>query len=99
MNLLSPVNKIQPQWWQKTLIASLLGFSLAYSIIGLFAWFGPGGIDAPTKVQFNMWLVCLLWLCILSLGFMFKTARNALLYLGLANLLSWLIFAVLRWSL
>jgi hypothetical protein len=99
MRLFSPVSKIQPQWWQKTLIATLLGLSLAYGIIALFAWFGPGGIAAPMKVQLNMWMVCLLWLCILSFSFMFKTGRNALIYLGLANLLTYLLFAVLRWFL
>jgi hypothetical protein len=88
--------KIQPHWWSKVIIALVLGLSLAYALIGIFAWQGPGGIDAPVKVQFNMWMLCLLWLMILSFSFMFKTRWSALCYLGGANLVAYLGYLAAR---
>jgi len=88
--------KIQPHWWGKTLVGAILGLLLAYAIIGLFAWYGPGGIDAPTKVQFNMWLITPLWLTIFSLVYLFKTSGDALRYLGGANLLCYAILILMR---
>ncbi|AQS37893.1 hypothetical protein Sps_02741 [Shewanella psychrophila] len=97
MKRLSKTEKIQPHWWQKSLAASVLGLTLAYAIIAIFAWFGPGGIDAPMKVQFNMWMVSLLWMPILAFSFMFKTGLKTLIYLGYANISAYLLFASLKW--
>lgn len=93
------VNKIQPQWWRKTLIGCLGSLSLAYALIALFAWFGPGGIDAETKVQVNMWLITPIWLTLFSLSYLFISWRTALLKLGLANVLAWGMFVALRFGL
>ncbi|NRA52519.1 MAG: hypothetical protein HRU23_00040 [Gammaproteobacteria bacterium] len=90
------VDKIQAHWWSKTAIGALLGLLLAYGLVATFAWYGPGGIDAPIKVQFNMWLITPLWLTIFSLVYLFKTGRSALIYLGGANVLCYSIFTLLR---
>lgn len=88
--------RLQPDWWRKTLAAVLLGFPLALVITGLFAWAGPGGIAATDKVQFNMWLLTLLWLLIMSLVYLFRSGNQALLWLGGANLLLWPLFLIVR---
>lgn len=97
MKRLSRDEKIQPHWWQKSITASVLGLTLAYGFIAIFAWFGPGGIDAPMKVQLNMWLISLIWMPILAFSFMFKTGRKTLIYLGTANLAVYLFYATFKW--
>ncbi|HEL4844841.1 TPA: hypothetical protein UOA08_001379 [Stenotrophomonas maltophilia] len=56
-------DKLQSRhWFGKMCAGVLLGFGLSLALSGLFAWFGPGGIDGGGgKAQFNMWLVALLW--------------------------------------
>lgn len=90
------MRRIQPQWWQKSVIGTVLGLTLSYLMVGLFAWFGPGGIDAPAKVQFNMWMITPLWLTTLSLSYLFVTWRTALLWLGGANVVAATAFVLLR---
>jgi hypothetical protein len=94
---LSADEKIQPHWWTKTFAGAVLGLTLAYAIVVIFAWYGPGGIDAPVKVQFNMWLITPIWLTVLSLTYLFKTGVKAMLYLAVINLLFYSLFFTLRW--
>ncbi|NTS78051.1 hypothetical protein HR060_14420 [Catenovulum sp. SM1970] len=95
MARLQQADKIQPHWWRKTLIGLFLGLTLAYGLIASFAWFGPGGIDADVKVQFNMWMVAALWMLILPFIYLFKTAQAAFKYMLLANALAYGLFFVL----
>jgi hypothetical protein len=97
MTLLTVENRIQPHWWSKTIIAIVLGLLLSYGIIAIFAWFGPGGIDAPMKVQLNMWLISLIWLPILALIYLFKSARSAFFNMLFINLIVYFILASLWW--
>lgn len=90
-------DKIQPHWWRKSIIAVLLGLSFAYGVVAVFAWFGPGGIEAPVKVQFNMWLISLIWLPVLAFSFLFRTATTALMYMLGANALIYLLFFSFWW--
>ena len=55
MRHLSQDEKIQPHWWRKSLIGFFMGLTFTYALIGIFAWYGPGGIDAETKVQFKIY--------------------------------------------
>ncbi|MCH2556848.1 MAG: hypothetical protein MK005_06045 [Alcanivorax sp.] len=87
---------IQPHWWSKTLAGGVLGFSLAIALSGLFAWLGPGGIGAPDKVQFNMWLVPFIWMTVFSLVYLFRTGIRAWLWLGAANGLAFLALMLAR---
>ena len=83
-------------WWSKTLIGALLGLSLAYGLVALFAWFGPHGIEGKDKVQFNMWLVSPIWLTLFSLVYLFAHRRSALLYFVSANFLIFTVYFLLR---
>lgn len=96
MARLAEQDKLQPDWWAKSLAGLILGFTLALGLVGLFAWFGPGGIDADTKVQFNMWLITPIWLFILSFSFFFKTGFRAIGYLGLLNILTYIVLYAFR---
>lgn len=96
MARLAKQDKLQLDWWTKSLAGLILGFTLALGLVGLFAWFGPGGIDADTKVQFNMWLITPIWLLILSFSFMFKTGLRAIGYLGLFNVLTYIVLYTFR---
>ena len=79
--------RLRPDWISKSLAGLIGGFVIALGLAGLFAWVGPGGLDAPNKVQFNMWIITPLWMLILSLVFLFRTGWRAWLWLGGAALL------------
>lgn len=96
MARLAEQDKLQPDWWTKSLAGLVLGFTLALGLVGLFAWFGPGGIDADTKVQVNMWLIAPIWLLILSFSFLFKTGLRAFGYLGSLNILTYIVLYTFR---
>lgn len=96
MTRLTQDQKIQPQWWGKTLIGVVLGLTAAYGLIATFAWFGPGGIDAKDKVQFNMWMISPIWLFILAFVYLFKTTKTAFFYLFSANILIFGLYFIIK---
>lgn len=75
-------DKIQPDWWLKISAGAIAGLAIAFGCVGLFAWFGPGGLDAPVKGQFNMWMVAPIWLPLFAGVFLFKTGIRAWCYFG-----------------
>jgi len=97
MSRLTAEQKIQPHWWSKTFAGTIFGFLLAYGFVAIFAWFGPGGLDATGKGQFNMWIVSPIALFVLSFTYLFKTAAKAVMYLLAANIIVYGIFFFLRW--
>jgi len=96
MTRLPQDQKIQPHWWGKTLVGLFFGLTLAYGLIAIFAWFGPGGIDAKDKVQFNMWMISPIWLLVLSLVYLFKTTKTAFLYLFSTNVAIYCLYFLLK---
>lgn len=80
---------LQPDWWSKSLAGGLLGLFLALALCGLFAWAGPGGIDALDKVQFVMWSVPPVWMTVFAFSYLFATGTRAWAWLGGANALAW----------
>ncbi|MEX2455432.1 MAG: hypothetical protein WD470_12050 [Rhodospirillaceae bacterium] len=38
--------EIRPDWWGKASAGAILGLGLALSLVGLYAYLGPGGINA-----------------------------------------------------
>ena len=87
---------IQPDWWSKTLAGAVLGWTLAFALAGIFAWVGPGGISAPQKSQFVMWMIAPLWMTAFSVVYLFRSGMRAVLWLGGANLLAWALFLAVR---
>lgn len=77
---------MKPDWWSKTFAGAFLGGTLALALAGLFAWIGPGGIDAPEKAQFVMWMMAPMWMAVFSTVYLFRTGLRAILCLGGANL-------------
>ena len=77
---------MKADWWSKTFAGAFLGGTLALALAGLFAWIGPGGIDAPEKVQFVMWMMAPVWMAVFSTVYLFRTGLRAILWLGGANL-------------
>ena len=96
MSRLTHDQKIQPQWWGKTLVGFILGLAIAYGLVAIFTWFGPGGIDAKDKVQFNMWMISPIWLLILSFVYLFKTTKTAFLYLFSTNIAIYSLYFLLK---
>ena len=88
--------KIKPTWLGKSLAGCFLGLALAFILVAFFAWYGAGGIDAPDKVQFNMWIIPLLWLTIFSFTYLFSSAKKAWLTLGGLNITLYSLFIILR---
>lgn len=82
------------EWWLKTSAGALAGFSLALALVGIWAWAGPGGIDAPDKIQFVMWMITPLWMLCFSGVYLFARGLHAWCWLLMANVLA---YAVLFW--
>lgn len=84
-------------WFGKASAGLILGFGLAIAVSGLFAWLGPGGIDAGGgKLQFNMWLVAPVWAGVVSFVFLFRNSVRAWLWLGLANAIAFGLLCAVR---
>ncbi|MBE0369381.1 hypothetical protein [Pseudoalteromonas aurantia] len=84
--------KIQPQWLWKTLISLVLGLTLSFGLVGLFAWFGPDSLNSELsgerllwKTQIHMWMVPPIWMIIVTVGYLFKTAKEAAMSLLIGN--------------
>ena len=82
-------------WLGKASAGLILGFALALSLSGLWAWLGPGGLmHSSAKTQFNMWLMSPIWALVLSFCFLFRSGWRAWFWLGLASAISFgLLFA------
>lgn len=88
--------KIQPTWLGKSLAGGFLGLALAFILMALFAWYGAGGIDTRDKVQFNMWMIPLLWLTIFSFTYLFNSSKQAWAVLGSLNIVLYSLFYIFR---
>lgn len=87
---------IRADWWSKTLAGAVLGWTLAFALAGVFAWIGPGGIGAPQKSQFVMWMIAPLWMIAFSVVYLFRSGLRAVLSLGGANLMAWGLLLAVR---
>ncbi|MCF2909402.1 hypothetical protein L1285_13845 [Pseudoalteromonas sp. DL2-H2.2] len=94
---------IQADWLSKTLAGLIGGALLSFSIIGLFAWFGPSGLNSSLsgtellwKTQFNMWLSVPIWLLIISFTYLFRTGAQAWFCLLSASAVGYGVLAILR---
>lgn len=90
------IKKLHADWGLKSSAGAVLGFSLALACSGLFAWWGPGGIDAENKVQFNMWLIPIIWMPVFSVTYLFRTGWQAIGWLAGFNLLAYGLLLVAR---
>jgi hypothetical protein len=89
---------LQAHWWSKTVIGCLLGLTLAVALSGIFAWWGPGGMGAPNKVQFNMWLITPLWLLAFSLVYFCRSGQQAAQRYVALNIIAYVILIIARSS-
>ncbi|MBU1438192.1 MAG: hypothetical protein KJ930_05565 [Gammaproteobacteria bacterium] len=89
-------NNFQPDWLGKTLAAVFPGLAFAFVCVGFYAWYGPGDIHSGNKTQFHMWLFTPIWLGVLSVVYLFKSARQAWLTLGSITVLLYAVFFLLR---
>lgn len=83
-------------WWLRSVSGAALGLTFAFAVAGLFAWYGPGGIQAPVKNQASMWLVSAVWLPVLAASFVSKSGWKVLTVLTALNVLAFGAFAILR---
>jgi len=81
------------QWLWKTLIGVVLGLTLSFGLVGLFAWAGPDNLHSDLsserllwKSQMHMWMITPLWMLIVTFSYLFKTAKEAAISLVIGNL-------------
>lgn len=85
-------------WFGKTMAATLLGFTLALALSGVFAFLTPGGLGGEGKIQFVMWTIAPVWASVLGFVFLFRDSLRAWLWLALANLVAWgVLWALKAW--
>ena len=81
--------EIRPDWWGKASAGVILGFGLALSLVGLYAYLGSGGIDAPGgRYSLMRYMEVLVWTAVFGLCFLFRSGRAAWGWLGAMNLLA-----------
>lgn len=82
-------NEFHLDWWGKTSAGLILGIGLAFSLVGLYAYLGPGGIDAPGgRYSLMRYLEVFVWITVFGFCFLFRSGRAAWAWLGAANLIS-----------
>lgn len=86
----------QSDWLSKTLAGLLLGLAIAFVLLGIYAWYGPGDIRSGNKSQFVMWLVTPVWLIILASTYLFPNGRRAWTVLFVLTALLYSGFFLLR---
>jgi hypothetical protein len=80
---------IRPDWWSKASAGAILGFGLALSLAGLYAYLAPGGIDAPGgRYSLMRFLEAIVWIAVFGFCFLFRSGRAAWAWLGVANLIT-----------
>lgn len=76
--------------WGKASAGAILGLGLALSLVGIYAYLGPGGIDAPTGRFYLMrHLEAFVWIMVFGFCFLFRSGRAAWAWLGAANLITY----------
>ncbi|WP_438279106.1 hypothetical protein [Nitrobacter sp.] len=90
---------IRPDDWAKAGAGAILGLGLALSLVGLYAYLGPGGIDAPTgRYALMRHLEAFVWIAVFGFCFLFRSGPAAWTWLGAANLLAFAaLFACRFW--
>jgi hypothetical protein len=82
-------SETRPDWWSKASAGAILGLGLALSLVGLYAYLGPGGIDAPTgRYSLMRHLEAFVWIMVFGFCFLFRSGRAAWAWLGAANLIA-----------
>ena len=80
---------IRPDGWSKAGAGVILGLGLALSLVGLYAYLGPGGIDAPGgRYALMRHLEAFVWIAVFGFCFLFRSGRAAWAWLGAANLIA-----------
>ena len=88
---------MRPDWWSKASAGALLGFGLALSLAGLYAYLAPGGIDAPVgRYSLMRMLEAFIWIVVVGFCFLFRSGSAAWQWLGAANLLTFTALAACR---
>src|SRR5262249_12256467 len=79
----------RPDWVSKASAGAILGLGLALSLVGLYAYLGPGGINAPGgRYSLMSHLEAIVWISVFGFCFLFRSGRAAWAWLGAANLIA-----------
>ncbi|MGE4323534.1 MAG: hypothetical protein AB7E60_10960 [Sphingobium sp.] len=91
--------EIRTDWWGKTSAGVILGLGLSLSLVGLFVYLGPDGIDAANGRHTLMrWLMPPIWIGVFAFCFLFRSGLSAWAWLGGANLISFAALFACRFS-
>lgn len=80
---------IRRDWWGKASAGAILGLGLALSLVGIYAYLGPDGIDATGgRYSLMRMMDAFVWIVVFGFCFLFRSGRAAWAWLGAANLIS-----------
>ena len=89
-------NPIQPDWWTKTIVGTVLGLSLAIALGNLIVVLGKPFMALDLLVQIGMWSIAWLWMPFMFFSYLFSTGKLALFYMSLANIFAFTCLFLLR---
>lgn len=92
MNLLK--QKLQPDWWTKTLTGCFLGLSFAMAIGAIIVLLSKSHTDSSLAPQLGMWSIPWFWLFSFFMAYFIPKGWQSIVIFSIANVIA---YALLFW--
>ncbi|MDH0030389.1 MULTISPECIES: hypothetical protein [unclassified Acinetobacter] len=86
--------KIQPDWWTKTLVGLFLGLSFAVAIGALVFLLTLPHVERSLPGQLAMWSIPWVWLFVFFIAYFIPKGWQSLVIFSIANIIA---YALLFW--
>ncbi len=88
--------KMQPDWWSKTLTGLILGFTLATAIATILFLVNVPYVERNTIAQVAMWSIPWVWMLLFFIAYFIPKGWHSLLLYSIANVIAFAIVFYLR---
>ncbi|MCH7335173.1 hypothetical protein [Acinetobacter sp. NIPH 2699] len=88
--------KIQPDWWTKTLVGLFLGLSFAIAIGALVFLLTLPNLERSLPAQLAMWTIPWVWLFVFFIAYFIPKGWQSLVIYSIANVVAYALVFGLR---